>query len=260
MDESKKPITMRTEMRSRWKSIFLLAFFLTIALALYIPLLSLLMKKIFGNPVSPGVSTSALWAWYPFARIFFTIIYFLIAFLLGVYIYRSYYSFSLRSQIIIAQFYTVKKTYSIVPRSLAKVIDELILLLSTFLFSALLTFLTALFLIFLALIEIEINIPNKMINIDPIPIYLALSFFYYLTFWRSGQTIGMQFFNLILLDKDKNHLTIKQALLRFFLDLVAKLTLGLPYLTIFAKKRQTLVDKLSKTYVYEGEKEKANCF
>jgi len=139
-------------------------------------------------------------------------------------------------------------------RILAKIIDEAFLWITIALLILVLFFIRSSWLGVLELLGVG-NFSGK-VNFDILSFYLLFSFFYYFPLWREGQTLGMRLFNLVVVSENGKLLTQKQAIVRFFLDLFAKIALGFPYLTIFfSSQRLTLIDKLSQTRVFSLKKE-----
>lgn len=125
-------------------------------------------------------------------------------------------------------------------RIFARILDEVIIIVTTFMIS---------FSIPLALSYVNVSwiFGNTVIII----LYIVIGSLYYVSFWVSGQTIGMELAGIIILDGDGKTITWNQAGLRLIFDMLSKLTLGLLYITLFlSPNRQTLADKVSSTYVY----------
>lgn len=85
--------------------------------------------------------------------------------------------------------------------------------------------------------------------------YLLVAFVYYVSFWLRGHTIGMSMMGLVITNSSTERITAKQAVVRYFLDCLAKLSLGILYLpALLDPKHLTVPDRASKTYVYKNSK------
>jgi uncharacterized RDD family membrane protein YckC len=117
-------------------------------------------------------------------------------------------------------------------RFVAAIIDDLILLIASFVIAALLLpFLT---------------------DISSLLIGIALNAGYYAWFWtqREGQTPGKRIMNIRVVKADGMPMTVSDALLRVFGYYVSRMTLGLGYLwALFDANNQAWHDKMANTYV-----------
>lgn len=127
---------------------------------------------------------------------------------------------------------TTYELASIGNRFVAAIIDDLILLVISFVIAALLLpFLT---------------------DATSLLVGIALNAGYYSYFWtqREGQTPGKRIMNIRVIKADGTPMTVSDALLRVFGYYVGRLTLGLGYIwAAFDANYQAWHDKMANTYV-----------